>query len=133
VFGLAAAALRNIGQVVIAFRDLQEGGTGLVLRRLYSLGARFLCLGPPNGGSLLAWWHEPLHRRRLMARTQMLKRQWRSVAANPGHSPPLIGEANGSLVLETLADARAAAPSDDKPIITGMVVLVNLILKSAPA
>jgi hypothetical protein len=55
------------------------------------------------------------------------------VAANPGHSPPLIGEANGSLVLETLADARAAAPSDDKPIITGMVVLINLILKSAPA
>jgi hypothetical protein len=55
------------------------------------------------------------------------------LAANPGQSPPLIGEANGSLVLETLADARAAVPSDEKRISTAMIVLVNLILKSAPA
>jgi len=55
------------------------------------------------------------------------------LAANPGQSPPLIGEANGSLVLETLADARAAVPNDEKRISTAMIVLVNLILKSAPA
>jgi uncharacterized protein DUF992 len=55
------------------------------------------------------------------------------LAANPGHSPPLIGEANGSLMLETLADARAAVPNGEKRITTAMIVLVNLILKSAPA
>jgi hypothetical protein len=55
------------------------------------------------------------------------------LAANPGHSPPLVGEANGSLVLETLADAQAAGPGDEKRITTAMIVLVNLILKSVPA
>lgn|GEM_PF-2045694 len=55
------------------------------------------------------------------------------LAANPGHSPPLIGEANGSLVLETLADAGVAIAIDEKRITTAMIVLVNLILKTAPA
>jgi hypothetical protein len=55
------------------------------------------------------------------------------LTANPGHSPPLIGEANGSLVLETLADAGAAAAIDEKRITIAMIILVNLMLKSAPA
>lgn len=55
------------------------------------------------------------------------------LAASPAHSPPLIGEANGSLVLETLADARVAVAIDEKRITTAMIVLVDLILKSAPA
>jgi hypothetical protein len=36
-------------------------------------------------------------------------------------------------MLETLADARAAVPNGEKRITTAMIVLVNLILKSAPA
>ncbi len=55
------------------------------------------------------------------------------VAAKPGHSPPLIGEANGSLVLETLADAGVAVTIDEKRITTAMIVVVNVVLKSAPA
>jgi Protein of unknown function (DUF992) len=56
------------------------------------------------------------------------------VAANPGQSPPLTGEADTSLVLETLADEHVATPSHSKrPITSAMIVLVNLILKSAPA
>ena len=56
------------------------------------------------------------------------------VAANPAHSPPLTGEANTSLVLETLADTHTATPSDRKQRITNvMIVLVTLILKSASA
>lgn len=56
------------------------------------------------------------------------------VAANPAHSPPLTGEADTSLVLETLADEHEATPSHSKRQITSaMIVLVNLILKSARA
>jgi hypothetical protein len=56
VFGLAAAALRNIGQVVIAFRDLQEGGTGLcsvacaALARASSALARLMAAASLLGG-----------------------------------------------------------------------------------
>jgi hypothetical protein len=56
------------------------------------------------------------------------------VAANPPRSPPLTGDADTSLVLETLADEHVATPSDRKrQISSATIVLVSLILKSAPA
>jgi hypothetical protein len=54
------------------------------------------------------------------------------LAANPGHAPPLIGETNVSIVLQTMADAQLAA-SQKPPATVARIVLVTLILKSTPA
>jgi hypothetical protein len=54
--------------------------------------------------------------------------------ANPGHPSPLIGEANRSLVLQTLADSQSPAQIEAKPQATvAEVVVISLVLKSAPA
>jgi hypothetical protein len=56
------------------------------------------------------------------------------LAANPGHSPPLIGETNVSIVLHTLADEQAPAGAHNRrQIANGIIVLVALRLKSTPA
>lgn len=55
------------------------------------------------------------------------------LAANPSHSPPLIGETNVWVALQTLADEQAPAAADKKPMPVAMVVLVTLTLKSTPA
>jgi hypothetical protein len=55
-------------------------------------------------------------------------------AANPGHSPALIGEASRSLVLQPFADSQSPALTEGKPQTTAAVVVaVSLILRSAPA
>jgi hypothetical protein len=55
-------------------------------------------------------------------------------AANPGHPPALIGEANRSLVLQPFADSQSPALIEGKPQTTAaVVVVVSLILRSAPA
>jgi hypothetical protein len=55
------------------------------------------------------------------------------LAANPSHSPPLIGETNVWVALQTLADEQAPAAADKKPLTVAMVVLITLTLKSTPA
>jgi hypothetical protein len=56
------------------------------------------------------------------------------LAANPSHSPPLIGETNVWVALQTLADEQAPAAADKKaPMSVAMVVLITLALKSTPA
>jgi Protein of unknown function (DUF992) len=54
-------------------------------------------------------------------------------AAIPSHSPPLIGETNVWVALQTLADEQAPAAAGKKPMTVAMVVLITLTLKSAPA
>jgi hypothetical protein len=55
-------------------------------------------------------------------------------AANPGHPPVLIGEANRSLVLQPFADSQSQALIEGKSQTTAaVVVVVSLILRSAPA
>ena len=56
------------------------------------------------------------------------------LAVNPSHSPPLIGETNVWVALQTLADEQAPAAADKKPPMSvAMVVLITLTLKSTPA
>lgn len=56
------------------------------------------------------------------------------LAANPGHSPPLTGESNASIVLQTMADPKMPASAEKRQQATlAMVVLVTLRLKSTPA
>ena len=56
------------------------------------------------------------------------------LAANPGHSPPLSGETDVSIVSQTMADPKIPASADKRPQVTiAMVVLVRLRLKSTPA
>ena len=54
------------------------------------------------------------------------------LAVNPSHSPPLIGETNVWVALQTLADEQAPAAADKKPMSVAMVVLITLTLKSTP-
>ena len=55
------------------------------------------------------------------------------LAVNPSHSPPLIGETNVWVALQTLADEQAPAAANKKPMSVAMVVLITLTLKSTPA
>ena len=56
------------------------------------------------------------------------------LAVNPSNSPPLIGETNVLVALQTLADEQAPAAADKKPPMSvAMVVLISLTLKSTPA
>jgi hypothetical protein len=55
------------------------------------------------------------------------------LAVNPGHAPPLIGETNVSIALQTMTDAQALAGSAKQLATTAMIVLVTLTLKSTPA
>jgi hypothetical protein len=55
------------------------------------------------------------------------------LAVNPGRAPPLIGESNVSIVLQTMADAQAPAGSAKQLAATAMIVVVTLTLKSTPA
>ena len=55
------------------------------------------------------------------------------LAVNPSNSPPLIGETNVWVALQTLADEQAPAAADKKPPMSvAMVVLITLTLKSTP-
>jgi hypothetical protein len=55
------------------------------------------------------------------------------LAVNPGHAPPLIGETNVSIVLQTMADAQAPAGSAKQLAAAATIVLVTLTLQSTPA
>jgi Protein of unknown function (DUF992) len=55
-------------------------------------------------------------------------------SANPVHSPPLYGENDVSIVLQTMADPKIPASADNRQQATiAAVVLVTLRLKSTPA
>jgi hypothetical protein len=49
------------------------------------------------------------------------------------HPPPLIGEANSAILLQTLADAQALNSADNKPSAAAIIVLISLKLLSSPA
>jgi len=54
-------------------------------------------------------------------------------SAAPGHAPPLIGETNSSIILQTMADTPPLADKDKHPAEPSTIVLVALTLTSTPA
>lgn len=51
----------------------------------------------------------------------------------PAQPPPLIGDTNKSVILQSLAETKIGASQDSAPQISAVILAVTLKLKSAPA
>jgi hypothetical protein len=54
-------------------------------------------------------------------------------SAAPGHAPPLIGETNSSIILQTMADTPPLADRGKQPAVASTIVLVALTLTTTQA
>jgi hypothetical protein len=123
------APLRQTRELLCAFRPANGGPAEIYTGTLQSVGLEkelsekrtmiWIVKGP----------------RQLMGSPGVLEQVYAAdLAANPSHSPPLVGETNDWVALQTLADEQVPAAADKKPPMSvAMIVLIALTLKSTPA
>jgi len=127
--GADAAPLRQTRELLCAFRPTNGGPEEIYSGTLQSVGLE----KELSEKRAMIWVVKGT--RETVGSPGLLQQVYAAdVAANPGYSPPLIGESNMSIVLQTLADEQAPASADKKQQITiAVVVLITLRLKSTPA
>lgn len=125
--GADAAPLRQTRELLCTFRPTNSAPEEIYTGTLQSVGLE------PSDERAMIWVVKGT--RETVGSPGLLQQVYAAdVAANPGYSPPLIGESNMSIVLQTLADEQAPASADKKQQITiAVVVLITLRLKSTPA
>ena len=125
----AAAPLRQARDMLCAFRPIDSGPEETYTGTLESIGLE----KELSENRAMIWIVKGL--RGTVWTPGLLEQIYAAdLAANPGHSPPLTGETDVTIVLQTMADPKMPASADKRQQATiAMVVLVTLRLKSAPA
>ncbi len=127
--GVDAGALRQTRDMLCAFRPTNSGPEEIYTGTLESIGLE----NELSENRAMIWIVKGL--RGTVWSPGLLEQIYAAdLAANPGHSPPLSGESDVSIVLQTMADPKMPASADKRQQATfAMVVLVTLRLKSTPA
>jgi hypothetical protein len=126
--GAGAALLRQTRELLCAFRPKNGAPEEIYTGTLQSVGVEKEL---SEKGTMIWIVKGP---RQSMGSPGVLQQVYAAdLAANPSHSPPLIGETNVWVALQTLADEQAPAAADKKPMTVAMVVSITLTLKSTPA
>jgi hypothetical protein len=123
------APLRQTRELLCAFRPANGGPAEIYTGTLQSVG-----LEKESSEKRTMIWIVKGPRQSMGSPGVLQQVYAADLAANPSHSPPLIGETNDWLALQTLADEQAPPAADKKPPMSvAMVVLITLTLKSTPA
>ena len=127
--GADAGALRQTRDMLCAFRPTNSGPEEIYTGTLESIGLE----KELSENRAMIWIVRGL--RGTVWSPGLLEQIYAAdLAVNPGHSPPLSGETDVSIVLQTMADPKMPASADKRQQATiAMVVLVTLRLKSTPA